>query len=146
MSTEIKTPDLEQIAANYKKAVAPLKRRVIICGGTGCIANGSMKVRDAICAELEKAGERVEVVLDHHDSTNGSNITATAGRRAGLDARKARYRSTLARHSNHGAVSDGGSWVFAPANTTGSRTGNGEKHPGTPAWGGPRVFGADDRA
>ena len=64
MSTEIKTPDLEQIAANYKKAVAPTKRRIIICGGTGCIANGSMKVRDAICAELEKAGERVEVVLE----------------------------------------------------------------------------------
>ena len=51
MSTEIKTPNLEEIAANYKKVVAKLKRRIIICGGTGCIANGSMKVRDAICAE-----------------------------------------------------------------------------------------------
>ena len=75
MSNEIKTPDLEQIAANYKKAVAPLKRRVIICGGTGCIANGSMKVRDAICAELEKAGERVEVVLDHHDCSKNEGAT-----------------------------------------------------------------------
>ena len=70
MSTEIKTPNLEEIAANYKKLVAKVKRRIIICGGTGCIANGSMKVRDAICAELEKAGERPA-------NTSRSSSTAT---------------------------------------------------------------------
>ena len=75
MSTEIKTPNLEEIAANYKKVVAKLKRRIIICGGTGCIANGSMKVRDAICAELEKAGEHIEVVLDRHDCSKNEGVT-----------------------------------------------------------------------
>ena len=75
MSTEIKTPNLEEIAANYKKVVAKLRRRIIICGGTGCIANGSMKVRDAICAELEKAGEHIEVVLDRHDCSKNEGVT-----------------------------------------------------------------------
>ena len=75
MSTEIKTPNLEEIAANYKKVVDKLKRRIIICGGTGCIANGSMKVRDAICAELEKAGEHIEVVLDRHDCSKNEGVT-----------------------------------------------------------------------
>ena len=60
MSTEIKTPNLEEIAANYKKLVGQVKRRIIICGGTGCIANGSMKVRDAICAELETWRQKKE--------------------------------------------------------------------------------------
>ena len=83
MSTEIKTPNLEEIAANYKKVVAKLKRRIIICGGTGCIANGSMKVRDAICAELEKAGEHIEVVLDRHDcsKTRASPISPSPAAR-----------------------------------------------------------------
>ncbi|MDO4571099.1 MAG: NADH-quinone oxidoreductase subunit NuoF [Planctomycetia bacterium] len=60
---------LEQLAENYTKATSQLKRRIIICGGTGCIANGSMDVRDAMVSELKKAGEDVEVEivaeLDH---------------------------------------------------------------------------------
>ena len=47
-------PNLEQIAEQFNKREAALKRRIIICGGTGCIANGSMKVRDALVEELKK--------------------------------------------------------------------------------------------
>ncbi|MFA6930892.1 MAG: NADH-ubiquinone oxidoreductase-F iron-sulfur binding region domain-containing protein [Lentisphaeria bacterium] len=61
------------MAAHYEQQIAHLKRRIIICGGTGCIANGAMKVRDAICAELQKAGEKTIVELtgedDHKDVT-----------------------------------------------------------------------------
>ncbi len=54
---------LEQIAEHYSKSVSKLKRRIIICGGTGCIANGSMELRDALVEELKKVGEPVEVEL-----------------------------------------------------------------------------------
>ena len=56
-------PNLEQIAEQFNKREAALKRRIIICGGTGCIANGSMKVRDALVEELKKVGENVVVEL-----------------------------------------------------------------------------------
>ena len=57
-SIPAKTPDLEQMAAHYQRQAAQLKRRIIICGATGCIANGALKVRDAVCAEMEKAGQK----------------------------------------------------------------------------------------
>ena len=56
-------PNLEQIAEEFNKRASALKRRIIICGGTGCIANGSMKVRDALVEELKKVGENVTVEL-----------------------------------------------------------------------------------
>ena len=55
--------NLEQIAEQYEKTQKNVKRRIIICGGTGCIANGSLRVRDAMIRELKKAGLDVDVVL-----------------------------------------------------------------------------------
>jgi NADH-quinone oxidoreductase subunit F len=74
-----KTPDLEKIAAHYKQQVADLKRRVIICGGTGCIANGALKVRDAICAEMEKAGEKAVIDLMSHEDHSGETYFSKSG-------------------------------------------------------------------
>jgi len=63
MSTAVaNTVDLEKIAAEYKENYRNVKRRIIICGGTGCVANGSFEVRDALAKELEKAG--INVVLE----------------------------------------------------------------------------------
>ncbi|MDO4558916.1 MAG: NADH-quinone oxidoreductase subunit F, partial [Planctomycetia bacterium] len=59
-----KRPTLEELSGVYNRATSGLKRRIIICGGTGCIANGSMKVRDAMVRELEKVGEKVEVLIE----------------------------------------------------------------------------------
>ncbi len=47
--------DLEKIAAAYHAAEAKLHRRIILCGGTGCVANGSLHVRDALATALKKA-------------------------------------------------------------------------------------------
>ncbi|MGL6195548.1 MAG: NADH-quinone oxidoreductase subunit L, partial [Thermoguttaceae bacterium] len=58
---------LEQLVEQYKQKTSKLARRIIICGGTGCIANGAMKVRDALIAELEKVGEKVEVMLQNEE-------------------------------------------------------------------------------
>ncbi len=45
---------IEQIAKEYNDAYKKITGRVTICGGTGCIAGGSMKVYDAFQKELEK--------------------------------------------------------------------------------------------
>ena len=46
--------EIEQIAKEYNDAYKNITKRVVICGGTGCIAGGSLKVYDAFQAEMKK--------------------------------------------------------------------------------------------
>ncbi|MDO5567647.1 MAG: (2Fe-2S) ferredoxin domain-containing protein, partial [Planctomycetia bacterium] len=55
--------NLEQIAARYAEKENAVKRRIIICGGTGCIANGSLRVRDAMIREMKNAGIDADIEL-----------------------------------------------------------------------------------
>ena len=50
---------LEEIKANYEAKASQLKRRIIVCGGTGCVANGSLNVRDAFEKELTELNSKV---------------------------------------------------------------------------------------
>lgn len=59
----IKTIDLEKAAANYEAAAGKLKRRMVLCAGTGCVANGSLVVRDALEKELKAIGADVSLEL-----------------------------------------------------------------------------------
>ncbi|MFA6998696.1 MAG: hypothetical protein WC198_06015, partial [Victivallaceae bacterium] len=63
MSVEKNTLTLEAIVEHYGEATSKLKRRIILCCGTGCIANGALEVHAALQAELKKAGESVEIIL-----------------------------------------------------------------------------------
>ena len=38
--------DLEKISSKYQKAFKQIPKRIIICAGTGCVANGSLKLYD----------------------------------------------------------------------------------------------------
>jgi len=58
---------LEQLAEQFQTSTSKIKRRIVICGGTGCIANGSMQVRDALIEELKKVGEDVTVEIADGD-------------------------------------------------------------------------------
>ena len=57
-------PDLESLAAAYIAARGLVARRIVVCAGTGCIANGSLKVYEALRARIERSGLSVEVLLD----------------------------------------------------------------------------------
>ncbi len=57
---------LEEIAAGYDSKYTNIDRRVIICAGTGCIANGGLRVLDAIIEHAKKAG--LVVVTDLKDA------------------------------------------------------------------------------
>ena len=54
--------DLEQVKNSYAEAAAKVARRVIICAGTGCMANGSLKVFEAFKKQTEAAG--IDVVTE----------------------------------------------------------------------------------
>lgn len=52
-------------------------KRIIICAGTGCIANGSMKVYDAIKAILIEKKLAADIVLDTHDDREHVDIAGS---------------------------------------------------------------------
>ena len=74
--------DVEKRISDYEAKAAEISRRIIVCGGTGCVANGSLKVRDALVDELKRAGQHVEVDLEHDSADHvhpGANYVSKSG-------------------------------------------------------------------
>jgi NADP-reducing hydrogenase subunit HndC len=62
---KLTTSDLERIRSAQKERLAFRdKTYLLICGGTGCHATGSIRVKDALLAAIEEKGlsEKVEVI------------------------------------------------------------------------------------
>lgn len=57
----------------YKNALDCQYKQVVICGGSGCVAGGSLKVYDRMKQLMEERGLRIDVVLQHesHDESVG---------------------------------------------------------------------------
>lgn len=70
-----KTIDLESVAKKHEEAAGKVQRRIILCGGTGCVANGAMEVRNALAKALIDAG--VNVALELKSETEGQCFTGT---------------------------------------------------------------------
>ena len=64
MTTATRTTQLTEAAAQYARVIAGVKKRIIICAGTGCVASGALEVRDAFVAELNALGLDVATRLD----------------------------------------------------------------------------------
>ncbi len=57
--------NLEEIKENYLLKKSVVKRRIIVCAGTGCVANGSLKVFEQFKSQIQQSGLNVliDVVL-----------------------------------------------------------------------------------
>ncbi|NLV46489.1 MAG: NADH-quinone oxidoreductase subunit NuoF [Candidatus Hydrogenedentes bacterium] len=64
----IAIPDLTETAAHYADRIARVKRRIIICAGTGCVAGGALQVRDAFSEQLRAMGLNVVTRLEGEDA------------------------------------------------------------------------------
>jgi NADH-quinone oxidoreductase subunit F len=62
-----KTIDLKVMADKYRKKIDAVERRIVLCAGTGCVANGAFKVRDALVEKLQKVGLNTAIELNMHD-------------------------------------------------------------------------------
>lgn len=64
------TKNIEQIAEEYNSAYKKITGRVVICGGTGCIAGGSKKVYQAFQEEMKKRkiGFCLQITKDCHEN------------------------------------------------------------------------------
>lgn len=73
-STYKETIDLTNIAQDYEAAAAKVTRRVIICAGTGCVANGALKVYDEFIRRIEAAGVDVITELRREEDETGADV------------------------------------------------------------------------
>lgn len=60
---------IEQVIAKRTQLLKNLEKRVTICGGTGCIANGALKVFERL-KEVIKS-KNLNVIVDLHNEANG---------------------------------------------------------------------------
>ncbi len=77
---------LEAIAAEYDAAAAGFTRRVIICAGTGCVANGALAVHDALVRGCAAQGLPVQVRLRAEDGDAALDAAGDAAPAAAPDA------------------------------------------------------------
>ncbi|MDR2459944.1 MAG: 4Fe-4S binding protein [Deltaproteobacteria bacterium] len=59
--------DLEEVKQSYAEKVKGYKKRVVVCAGTGCMANGSMGVYDAFRSAVGKRGLKADIALQKED-------------------------------------------------------------------------------
>ncbi len=73
MSTaKVATVNLEAIAAEYEKSSAQITRRVVVCAGTGCVANGALKVIDALRKSIAETG--INVVIELREESKDDSL------------------------------------------------------------------------
>lgn len=67
----ISTVDLKEVARQYEAAASRVHKRIVVCAGTGCMANGALQVYQSLKEAIIKAGmqEFAELELDVHDDT-----------------------------------------------------------------------------
>ncbi len=58
---------LQQRAETYLKNTKDIKKRIIVCAGTGCMAGGAMKIIARFEELIEARGLRVALVIDKHE-------------------------------------------------------------------------------
>ena len=68
MLTRINSRD-EMIAKReeFAKALNAQSKQILICGGTGCVAGGSLKIYDRLKKMMDERGIKCTLVLDVHD-------------------------------------------------------------------------------
>lgn len=62
---------LNKIKEDYEAAQALVTRRVVVCAGTGCLVNGSMKVYGELVQRIRESGIRAVVELKKEDAEEG---------------------------------------------------------------------------
>jgi NADH-quinone oxidoreductase subunit F len=68
------TINLEKIKSDYQRKTKALRHRVVICAGTGCVANGALEVYAALVSELKGKGLDVTVSLKQEEDAQGHDV------------------------------------------------------------------------
>ena len=71
--------DLKALGEGYLEAARRCRRRVVICAGTGCMANGAMKVFQALREEAREHGLDLIIELDYEDPAAKDGLLTRSG-------------------------------------------------------------------
>ena len=74
--------DLRACRAQCEKALARETKKILVCGGTGCVAGGSLEIFDRLKELLDEKNIPVEVELGHdniHDDVVGMKKSGCHG-------------------------------------------------------------------
>jgi NADH-quinone oxidoreductase subunit F len=71
--------DFQQIANDYTRAEKLFARRAVICAGTGCMANGAMKIFNALHSQAKSRGISLEIKLDYEDKGTKDGLLTKSG-------------------------------------------------------------------
>lgn len=73
--TDKPTIALETVSADYKELTSGIDRRIVICAGTGCVANGGLKVYAEFVKQIAAAGLNVATELKPESDNNGNHVS-----------------------------------------------------------------------
>jgi NADH-quinone oxidoreductase subunit F len=79
VSATLEVTDLQTMGDAYRSAAKLLARRVVICAGTGCMANGAMKVFARLREEARANGIDLEIELDYEKPKTGDGLLTKSG-------------------------------------------------------------------
>ncbi|MDR0498957.1 MAG: NADH-quinone oxidoreductase subunit F, partial [Holophagales bacterium] len=71
--------DLQKITQDYASAEKTFARRATICAGTGCMANGALKVFNALHSQAKAKGISLEIELDYENKKNKDGLLTKSG-------------------------------------------------------------------
>ncbi len=66
--------NLEDLKRDFLGKDKEIKKRIVVCAGTGCIANGAMIVHETFVNKVREAGLDAVVDLNLHDDNNNDKI------------------------------------------------------------------------
>ena len=66
--------ELAERRIEFKQALNAQKKQILICGGTGCVAGGSLKIYDRMQELLNERGVKCTVKLDVHDHDHEESV------------------------------------------------------------------------
>ncbi|MCK4957672.1 MAG: NAD(P)H-dependent oxidoreductase subunit E, partial [Candidatus Cloacimonetes bacterium] len=59
----------------FENSYNKIDRRIIVCAGTGCIANGSLKIHDKLVDEIKAKDLAIDIELDYEEPKEGLLIS-----------------------------------------------------------------------
>lgn len=69
--------NLHEIKNTYNDQVKDVKKRIVVCAGTGCIANGAMEVFHTLTEEIKNQGLDVILEVDKHECSGKPQMHMT---------------------------------------------------------------------
>ena len=70
---------IENIKIKYNERLKNITKRIIICAGTGCVANGALNVYQELLKKIKENGLNITVTLKEEDNQKNVILLSESG-------------------------------------------------------------------